>query len=357
MASCNLCGSRELLPLIDFGRHPVSKHYLSDPHDSPPTWPMQLAFCEACGLTQLVDACPPEVVYNEYVTLSAWKSQPQARRQIDFLRRMDGLTPDSAIIEIGCNDGGFLSELRVAGFTNLIGVERARDAVEAASRKGFTIVPDFLTAALADTIAAKYGQFDLLISRQNLEHMSDLQGVVTSIDVLLRPGGLVLIEIPNYGCNLDTTDYSLWEEHVNYFTVETAAHLLSLAGIEVIHHEVILFTGESLVLIGRKTGKGSRSLSYVADLRQRNIEYAAAWPQFRARFRDFLCEQKENGHRIGVYGAASRAFCLINFAGLAEFLEVIIDDQPAKQNYFMPGGSSRSYRARHSMSAASTCVC
>ncbi|MEK9701350.1 MAG: hypothetical protein VW829_04980, partial [Deltaproteobacteria bacterium] len=67
---CNLCGSDQLNKLIDFGRHPVAKHYLDDPNQHRDVYPVKLFVCEECGLTQLQDACPPEVVYDNYVTLS-----------------------------------------------------------------------------------------------------------------------------------------------------------------------------------------------------------------------------------------------------------------------------------------------
>jgi hypothetical protein len=39
-----------------------------------------------------------------------------------------------------------------------------------------------------------------------------------------------------------------------------------------------------------------------------------------------------------VYGAGSRTFCLINFTGVAPFIDVILDDQAEKQHKYMPGG-------------------
>ena len=83
MHKCNLCGSSELIPLIDFGSHPVVKHYLCDCSEVQPTWPVKLYFCEYCGLTQLVDSCPPDVLYDNYVTMSSWKFQPHVQHEIN----------------------------------------------------------------------------------------------------------------------------------------------------------------------------------------------------------------------------------------------------------------------------------
>ena len=134
--ACNLCGGVDLLLLVDFGSHPVSKHYLVHAADIRPTWPVRLYFCESCGLTQLQGSCPAEVLYDNYVTLSSWKPQPHALGQIDRIQKLEGLSANSTVIEIGCNDGDFLRQLVHAGFANVVGVEPSRDAYVKAIAKG-----------------------------------------------------------------------------------------------------------------------------------------------------------------------------------------------------------------------------
>jgi SAM-dependent methyltransferase len=252
MTSCHLCGSSELLPLIDFGNQPVAKHYLAKQSDKQPDWPVKLFFCESCGLSQLVDSCPPEVIYDDYVTLSSWKFQPQVKHEIETLQKLTKLGSDANIVEIGCNDAMFLDELSSVGYKNLLGIEPSADAHALAVEKGFEVVKEFLSPQLSESLVERKGKFDLLISRQNLEHISDLKGVIASIDILLKPDGFVLIELPNYDCNLACQDYSLWEEHVNYFTTDTLRHMLALCKIEIIHHEIFLFSGEGIFVVGRR---------------------------------------------------------------------------------------------------------
>lgn len=335
---CNLCSSQALTELIDFGSHPVAKHYLETPAEQPPVWPVRLFFCEECGLTQLVDSCPPEILYANYVTISAWKFQPQVSHQIKMIKALDGINADSKIIEIGCNDGEFLREMSAGGFKNIFAVEPAQDAYDLAIAKGIDVMQEFLTPALASDIASTRGKFDLFLSRQNLEHISDLRGVAKSIETLVRPGGYVLIEVPNFSCNLRSRDYSLWEEHVNYFTIDTLHNFMALAGIEIIHDEVFLFSGEGIFVLGRKVESVPVSLDYLPGLRRENMDYAAYWPTFKNDVNVHLGELKKAGRKIAVYGAGARVYCLLNFADMSGNIDIIVDDQPEKQNKFMPGG-------------------
>jgi SAM-dependent methyltransferase len=338
MHKCNLCSGSQLTPLIDFGSHPVAKHYLFSAEDTRETYPVKLFFCEGCGLTQLMDSCPPEILYDNYVTLSSWKFQPHVQGQIDFLKSLQGFSSQSKIIEIGSNDGSFLKQLSSNGFKNSLGIEPAKDAYEIAIKNGVNVRNIFLCEKNAVGIAKEFSKFDLFVSRQNLEHMKDLGDVIKSIDLLLKEGGYALIEVPNFMANLEFQDYSLWEEHVNYFTTETLRYFLALANLEVIHSEIFCFSGEGIFVVAQKKPHVSVSLEYLKELKTKNLQYSKNWPKFLKKIRGYLASLKQKGKKIAVYGAGSRVFCLINFANISNYIDVIVDDQLEKQDKFMPGG-------------------
>ena len=338
MHTCNLCDSTELILLINFGDQPIVKHYLTDRLQEHSTYPIKLYFCEQCGLTQLVDSCPPEILYENYITLSSWKFQPHLKYEIDVLKSLPDLHSNSKIIEIGSNDGIFLEELIHSKFHNVLGIEPAKDAHDLSIEKGINTLQMFLNKESTEEIKNKYGEFDLFISRQNLEHMSDLREVAKSIQSLVKSGGYVLIEVPNFLCNLRCQDYSLWEEHVNYFTIDTLSYFLALSHVEIVHQEIINFSGEAIFVIGRKVDDARLSLDYVSNLKVQNKKYAIDWVIFRDSIFSFLMNHKKAGKKIAVYGAGARVFCLINFTRISSIIDVIVDDQPEKQNKFMPGG-------------------
>ena len=338
MHNCNLCEKSELTLLIDFGNHPITKHYLNDRSEVYPTYPVRLYFCENCGLTQLADSCPPEFLYDNYVTLSSWKFQPHMQDEIDIIKSLPGINLNSKIIEIGSNDGIFLQKLSDNGFKNKLGIEPAKDAYDLSIAKGINTLQLFLNKISSASIMKQYGKFDLFISRQNLEHMSNLQEVAKSIQDLVKEDGYVLIEVPNFSCNLKYQDYSLWEEHVNYFTIDTLRYFLALANVEIVYEEIICFSGETIVVIGRKVANAKRMLDYVPELKDKNTRYKIDWPIFHDAIDNFISSQKKIGKKIAIYGAGARVFCLINFLGIAPMIDVIVDDQIEKQNKFMPGG-------------------
>ena len=100
--SCRLCGNLSLFPLIDFGEHPIAHRFLSDPLEEEYVHSVSTAICERCGLVQLVDPIPAELLYTNYDWLSSWKIQPHMSRQVQLIEKLPGLI---APPQFGKDDG------------------------------------------------------------------------------------------------------------------------------------------------------------------------------------------------------------------------------------------------------------
>ena len=340
MAFCRLCGQRDVLPLFDFGRQPIAHRFLTDPDQAEYTHSLTVEFCEGCGLTQLGHPIPPALLYTEYNWLSSWKWQPHVRRLGDLIEQLPELKKTDRIVEIGSNDGSFLEMLRQRGYRNLLGIEPAQDAVQAARQKGVETLGDYFTKSTAEDIVTGSGRCDLVIMRQVLEHITDLASFREAMCTLLSPAGYVLVEVPNFDFSLDTADYSgVWEEHVNYFTPGSLERYLADADIRIRHSETVTFSGEALVVLGQvESAPYSRQRrTNLDDVRKKTLAYRDHWPRFREAFVRYLQTHREAGGKTSVYGAGCRACSLINFTGVGPYLENFFDDQPEKQGKYMPG--------------------
>lgn len=340
MNSCNLCEGKQLYKLIDFGAHPIAHDYLKTPSNDEYVHPVTLYFCETCGHIQLINPIPPDLLYENYVCLSSWKHQPHIPRLARIIEELNDIKKTSTILEVGSNDGRFLQVLKEHGYKKIIGMEPAHDAQIAAGQKGVITIPSYFNKKTAEGFVENYGHCDLFISRQMLEHINDLKDFHDAMDVVLSPGGFVVFEVPNFNCSLDTLDYTLWEEHVNYFTLETLTRFLAYSGIKIIHSEKILFSGEALIVIGKKVGVPLEPpKDYMEALRAKAINYSKSWPKFRNAFIKYLDDHKTAGGKVAVYGAGARVNSLINFVGLGPYIEFIVDDQQEKQGLFVPGSN------------------
>jgi SAM-dependent methyltransferase len=338
MGKCTLCGSDKILPLIDFGNQPIAHNYLTNPLQDEYTYPFELRYCNVCGMIFIENPIPADVLYKDYFTLSSWKHQPHILRLIQMIEET-GISKTARILEVGSNDGRFLAELKERGYQNLVGIEPADDAQKAAKARGVETIPDFFNEKSAHIFKERYGSCDIFISRQMLEHVGDLQEFMKCMKSVMSPGGFVVVEVPDFSGNLDNLDYTVWEEHTNYFTFDNLAMLMSSSGIEIIHSETTIFSGETLTIIGRYTGSLLRCTSgdFIEGLRAKICTYRDQWAPFRTAFVEYLRCHKENGGSIAIYGAGARLCSLVNFTGTGPYIECVVDDQAEKQGLCLPG--------------------
>lgn len=331
---CRLCEVGSIDLHFDFGRQPVVHALLTTPKQPYRSFPFKVGYCPTCGFMQLIDIIPPEDLYKNYFTVSSWKSQPHVPRLIELMEAFFDIDSTARILEIGCNDGVFMEKLSQRGFSNVIGIEPTLDAYNLAVSRGLTVINGFFGRSISDSIKATF-QPNLVIARQVIEHIRDLHEFLNCVYDVLPSGGGLLLELPDHSMNYEFLDYSFWEEHCNYFTYSTLSFLLSTHGFDVLHHEATLFSGKALFVYAQKSSERNRR-SF-----PKNVDHEAAM-----RFKHLLpvlqksiCELLErNASRgIAVYGAGARSSNFINLLGLQQYIDVFIDDQPEKQQNYVPG--------------------
>ena len=191
------------------------------------------------------------------------------------------------------------------------------------SRKVFGLLEDFFDQKTAAEYLSNYGHCDVFILRQVLEHIYDLVAFANVIKFIIKQGSIVLIEVPCFDQNINTYDYSLWEEHVNYFTKKTLSSFLKMIAIEPIHFERFLFTGVGQLVIGRCNQLELGDLTpYYSDasLRGGVVQYANYFNEFKDLFRAFLLNSIKKGKKIAMYGAGARSATFVNFLDISQYI-------------------------------------
>lgn len=147
------------------------------------------------------------------------------------------------ILELGCGEGTTLAWLKsIDRCTECVGIElsevAARKAGEVADR---VIVADFER----DELVFQDASFDCILCLDVLEHLQDPWGALGRLAVWLRPGGTVVISVPNVrhkSVILDLVlrgrfDYQdsgiLDRTHLRFFTRSSAEALVRSAGLAV----------------------------------------------------------------------------------------------------------------------------
>ena len=123
------------------------------------------------------------------------------------------------VIEIGANDGAFTAILRDAGF-DAFGFDPVEAEEAADVTKGYVGSGERAPAP---------GAADAVVAYYVLEHVTDPRAWLGEIAALVKPGGAVILEVPNYETHPED---SLNVEHLLHFTPESLARLARLCGLE-----------------------------------------------------------------------------------------------------------------------------
>jgi 2-polyprenyl-3-methyl-5-hydroxy-6-metoxy-1,4-benzoquinol methylase len=153
-----------------------------------------------------------------------------ARRRIATLERVTA--GRGALLDIGCGTGEFLDAARARGWT-VAGIDPVADAAEhARARRGLDV-----TTTTLEGYGAPEPRFDVVSALHVLEHVPDTNGFLRAIAAWVRPGGHVLIEVPNFASIARRRRLANWAgfrplEHISHFTPDTLARAFRHAGMQ-----------------------------------------------------------------------------------------------------------------------------
>lgn len=136
------------------------------------------------------------------------------------------------VLEVGCSTGLFLSLLKKGGW-EVTGVEISKKAAQVAKARGLKVITNSF-----DQI--KFSEkFDLIIFNHTLEHLKSPQNVIKKSYSILKNGGLLYIDLPNFdslSAKLLKDKWSLLlpAEHLWHFTEKSLELMLKKLNFKII---------------------------------------------------------------------------------------------------------------------------
>lgn len=334
MHQCGLCKKTSLINVIDLGETPIAHEFSTTKEQAlaRQKHPMSLLVCDACGMGQLAEVIDPRILYSEYnFCFSSWKKQPHIEDECHKLTRY---LSSGTIVEVGCNDGLFLSEIAQYGDFKCIGIEPNKVTSALARDKGFEVINKFFDQAIVNELSGR--KVDVLFARQVMEHIPNVENFLVSVNQLLDIGGYIGIEVPNTEIALKTGDVScLWEEHVNYFTPSSLKVALQGTGFKVVEQATYQFSGEAVFMLAVKESHSkSFGINSSEDI-SLYLGYESLVNEYKTLLKAKILHFKKQGYEIALYGSGCRSSMIYHGLSLSEEIDLIIDDQKEKQGLFM----------------------
>jgi SAM-dependent methyltransferase len=338
---------------MSFGEMPLANALLSEADlDRPEArFPLELVFCETCALLQITESVDPELLFGEYAYFSSYSTTmlEHAARLVERLIRERDLDGDSLAMEIASNDGYLLQHYVQAGVPAL-GIDPARNVVEAAAQRGVETICAFFGEDLARELAAGGRRASVLHANNVLAHVPDVNGVVAGIAEVLAVDGVAVVETPYVRDLVERTEFdTVYHEHLFYYSLTALDRLFARNGLRIVDVERLDIHGGSLRVFAVRADSAEEARPSVRELldeeERRGIaegryfeDFAARVETLRSELWDVLRDLKEQGHRIAAYGAAAKGATLLNAFGIGtDVLDFVADRSEHKQGLYMPG--------------------
>jgi SAM-dependent methyltransferase len=259
LKSCPLCGSGGLKRL-----------YLArDPHFGIPGR-HQISQCTDCSLVFMNPMYSDQELAALYPSnYYSYQSPTKAHPLKHWLKKLFGYwqgTKEPAFsragkfLDLGCGSGAFVDTMRRRGWTSC-GVEISPQASAAGRACGIEIHCGPLEQA-----GFPAAHFDYVRASHSLEHMSDPNQVLRELNRILKPGGTLLVAVPNAASLNARVFREYWWHlcppiHSFGFSRETLGGLLRQRGFEVtrviFNSDYVGLLGSLQIWLNRKNGRRS----------------------------------------------------------------------------------------------------
>ncbi len=350
-AACRSCGKAGLRVFLSLGELPASDGLLA-PHQwdrAEPRWPLDVAFCPACTLVQILETVPPEQLFGEgYRYFSSFTDRIVRHAADNVAARLAErrLGADSLVVELASNDGYLLKHYQAAGVP-VLGVDPAPGPAAEAIRQGVPTLRAFFGLDLARELAAQGRRADVVHANNVLAHVAGTNDFVAGIAALLKPDGVAVIEAPYVRELIDHGEFdTIYHEHLCYFSVSALMPLFRRHGLHLNRVERIDIHGGSLRLFVEPFEQPQDSvLDLLAEERRVGVDrfdYYAGFGRrvlhIRQALGAMLRSLKAEGRRLVGYGAAAKGTILLNYVGIGpELLDYVVDRNTHKQGCRVPG--------------------
>jgi len=118
--------------------------------------------------------------------------------RLAWIERRAGGLAGKAVADIGCG-GGLLSEAMARQGAHVVGIDLAREAIDAARAHAdeHGVEVEYRLASASDLAEQWPGGFDVVTCMEMLEHVPEPAAVVADCARLVRPGGVVVLSTIN----------------------------------------------------------------------------------------------------------------------------------------------------------------
>ena len=345
---CRSCKNSNLKRVVSLGYQPLANNLLNKKDEKHELYPLEMNYCPKCHNCQLSVAVDPKKLFSNYLYTSSTSSSFRnhfIEAAKNYVKELKLKSNKSYIIDIGSNDGVALKPFKDMGFKKILGIEPAKNLATQANKNKIKTFNGFLESKNLKKIK---GGADLILASNVFAHSDKLKEMADCMLKLINKNGTIVIEV-QYLLNTlqDLTFDNIYHEHYNYWSLTSLVNFFNQFNTTIFKVERINTHGGSLrVFI--KRGKKVKIEKSIKELLSEEeifgIKKYKTYQDFGKKINKLkenviknIDDLKKNNKRIVGFGAPAKATTALNFFGISQQIDFIIEDNKLKHNKFIPG--------------------
>jgi oxalate decarboxylase/phosphoglucose isomerase-like protein (cupin superfamily) len=345
---CRSCNSTNLKRVVSLGYQPLANNLLNNKNEKFEVYPLEMNYCPKCHNCQLSVSVDPKKMFSNYLYTSS-TSTSFRKHFVDaaknYIKNFSLKQNKSYIIDIGSNDGVALKPFKDLGFKKILGIEPAKNLSKLANKNKIKTFNGFLEKKNLNKIK---GNADLILASNVFAHSDKLKEMTECMYKLLNQNGTIVIEVQYLMNTLqDLTFDNIYHEHYNYWSLTSLVNFFNQFNFTIFKAEKINTHGGSLRVYIKK-GKKVKIENNVKLLLNEEESFGIKNYKTYQDFGEKIKKLRENvinnikilrnkKKKIIGFGAPAKATTALNFFGISNEIEFIIEDNKLKHNKYIPG--------------------
>ena len=345
---CRSCANTDLKRVVSLGYQPLANNLINKKNDKCDLYPLEVNYCTKCHNCQLSVAVDPKKMFSNYLYTSSTSKVfrnhfvESAKKYVKDLKLSKN---KSYIIDIGSNDGVALKPFLELGFKKILGIEPAKNLAKLANKNKIKTFNGFLEHKNIKKI--KKGA-DLILASNVFAHSDKLKEMAECMLNLLNKKGTIIIEVQYLMNTLkDLTFDNIYHEHYNYWSLTSLVYFFNQFNAKIFRSEKINTHGGSIRVYIKKDKNIKIETSVNKMLKEeenfgiKNFQTYKIFGEKVYKIRENVLKNikklKNKNKKIIGYGAPAKATTALNFFGISNEIDFIVEDNKLKHNKFIPG--------------------
>lgn len=353
ISKCRISGSTKLIDVLDLGTMALTGVF---PRDGEPvtSGPLSLVFCPDSQLLQLKQSYDLGEMYGDNYGYRSGLNAGMVkhlRETVAKLQRIKPVDAESAVLDIGGNDGTLLKAYDIAGLERVCVDPTLKKWMEYYADTGIYTVDDFFPSPHLTSKEDGPLKYDIITSIACFYDLEDPEAFVRGIKYHLNPDGIWHFEQSYLPSMLKAGAYdTICHEHLEFYSLGVIYRLLSKCGLRVIDVELNDINGGSIaVTAAHANSKFASNSSAIKDVWYDEPWTAAGWMKLLNEFairtqlhredmQTLIRFLRDEGHKVAALGASTKGNVLLQWCGLtSKDIEFVSDVNPEKWSRCTPG--------------------